>query len=84
MVGVSNASDGQVQVAGEALRTPLGRIRAAFDVSHVVASVLGSLLLSGDISGFGLTTVTSALLLGRAINVLMNTIGQRAQVAVWA
>ena len=53
-------------------------------MSHVVASVLGSLLLSGDISGFGLTTVTSALLLGRAINVLMNTIGQRAQVAVWA
>ena len=81
---VPNAPDGLVQVASEALRAPFGRIKVIFDVSHVVVSILGSLLIFGDISGFGLTTVASALLLGRAINVIMNTVGQRAQDVVWA
>ncbi len=80
---VPNAPDGLVQVASEALSAPFGRVKVIFDVSHVVASILGSLLLFGDISGFGLTTVASALLLGR-INLVMNTLGERAQVAVWA
>ncbi len=81
---VPNAPDGLVQVASEALHAPFGRIKVIFDVSHVVVSILGSLLIFGDISGFGLTTVASALLLGRAINVIMNTVGQRAQDVVWA
>ncbi len=81
---VPNAPDGLVQVASEALGTSFGNVKVVFDMSHVGVSILGSLLLFGDISGFGLTTVVSALFLGRIINVIMGTVGQRAQAAVWA
>ncbi len=80
---VPNAPDGLVQVISETLRAPFGRIKVIFDVSHVVVSILGSLVLFGDIDGFGLTTVASALLLGRAINVVMRTLGARARRAVF-
>ncbi len=81
---VPNAPDGLVQVASDALGTSFGNVKVVFDVSHVVASIVGSLMIFGDISGFGLTTIVSALFLGRIINVIMGTVGQRAQAAVWA
>ncbi|WP_321970545.1 hypothetical protein [Paratractidigestivibacter sp.] len=52
--------------------------QVVFDVSHVVASIVGSLLILRDISGFGAMTIVSALFLGRTINAIMGTVGERA------
>jgi uncharacterized membrane protein YczE len=86
MVGmdvVPNAPDGLVQVLSGALKRPFGNIKVIFDLSHVFVSVIGSLMLFGDIEGFGLTTIVSALLLGRLINVMESFIGGRAKQIVF-
>lgn len=78
MVGmevVPNAPDGLVQAIARTLGTRFGNVKVVFDVSHVLASVVGSLLVFGDISGFGVTTVVSALFLGRIINVFDRFVG---------
>ena len=78
MVGmevVPNAPDGLVQAIARTLGTRFGNVKVVFDVSHVLASVAGSLLVFGDISGFGVTTVVSALFLGRIINVFDHFVG---------
>lgn len=80
---VPNAPDGLVQVIADALGTAFGNVKVVFDVSHVSAALVGSLLLFGDIKGFGPTTVVSALFLGRIINVIMATVGRRAVSFVW-
>ena len=80
---VPNAPDGLVQVIADALGTAFGNVKVVFDVSHVSAALVGSLLLFGDIKGFGPTTVVSALFLGRIINVIMSTVGRRAVSIVW-
>ena len=72
-----------VQVIADALGTAFGNVKVVFDVSHVSAALVGSLLLFGDIKGFGPTTVVSALFLGRIINVIMSTVGRRAVSIVW-
>ncbi|WP_303863486.1 YitT family protein, partial [Alkalibaculum bacchi] len=86
MVGmdvVPNAPDGLVQVISGTLKKPFGNIKVVFDSSHVLVSIIGSLVLFGDIEGFGLTTVVSALLLGRIINVMESLVGDHAKEMVF-
>lgn len=67
---VPNAPDGLVQVIAEKLGKRFGDVKVVFDTSHVVASLVLSLLVLHSLGGFGLTTIVSALFLGRVINVV--------------
>lgn len=67
---VPNAPDGLVQSIAECLDTKFGSVKVVFDTSHVAASLVLSVCVLGDLAGFGLTTVVSALLLGHVINIV--------------
>lgn len=65
---VPNAPDGLVQSIADSLGKRFGSVKVIFDTSHVAASLLLSICALGNLAGFGLTTVVSALLLGHVIN----------------
>lgn len=67
---VPNAPDGLVQVLAEKLGKRFGDVKVVFDSSHVIVSVALSLAVLQSLGGLGLTTVVSALFLGRVINVM--------------
>ena len=66
---VPNAPDGLVQVIAERLKRRFGDVKVIFDCSHVAVSLALSLALAHNLGGFGITTMISALFLGRFINV---------------
>ena len=76
---VLNAPDGLVQVISEKLGRRFGDVKVVFDCSHVVVSLALSLTLLGSLGGLGLTTVVSALFLGRVINVVNGACAERFQ-----
>ena len=67
---VPNAPDGLVQVIAEKLRRRFGDVKVVFDSLHVAVALALTLVVLGNVGGFGLTTVISALFLGRLINVM--------------
>lgn len=67
---VPNAPDGLVQVIAEKRRMRFGDVKVVFDSIHVAAALVLTLVVLGNVGGFGLTTVISALFLGRMINVM--------------
>ena len=74
---VPNAPDGLVQVIAEKLRRRFGDVKVVFDCSHVAASLALSLALMHNLGGLGVTTVISALFLGRIINFANKLFAQR-------
>lgn len=66
---VPNAPDGLVQVISKRLGKRFGDVKVVFDSSHVIAALALSALVLHSLGGFGVTTVISALFLGRFINV---------------
>lgn len=66
---VPNAPDGLVQVVSQRLGKRFGDVKVVFDSSHVVAVLALSVLVLHNLGGFGITTIISALFLGRFINV---------------
>ena len=74
---VPNAPDGLVQVIAEKLRRRFGDVKVVFDCSHVAASLALSLMLMHNLGGLGVTTVISALFLGRIINCANKLFAQR-------
>jgi len=67
---VSNAPDGLVQSIADSLGERFGSVKVIFDTSHIAASLLLSICALGNLAGFGLTIVVSALFLGHVINVV--------------
>ena len=67
---VPNAPDGLVQSIADSLGKKFGSIKVVFDTSHVAASLMLSVCMLGNLAGFGLTTVVSALFLGHVINIV--------------
>jgi len=74
---VPNAPDGLVQVIAEKLQRRFGDVKVVFDSSHVVVSLLLSFTFLHSIGGLGLTTVVSALFLGRCINGMNSLFAER-------
>lgn len=67
---VPNAPDGLVQVVAERLHRRFGDVKVVFDFGHVVAALALSAVALGGTGGFGVTTIVSALFLGKLINVM--------------
>lgn len=80
---VPNPSDGLVQVIAEKMNKRFGDVKVVLDISHVAASLLLSMLFLHDFGGFGLTTLLSALFLGKTINGVNKLFGLRLQKMVF-
>lgn len=74
---VPNAPDGLVQVVSEKLGRRFGDVKVVFDSSHVVVSLILSLVILHSLGGFGPATIISALFLGRVINVMNKLFAHR-------
>lgn len=80
---VPNAPDGLVQVVSEKLRRRFGDVKVVFDTSHVAVALVLSLVFLHTIEAFGITTVISALFLGKIINVMNRLFAARFQQAAF-
>lgn len=73
---VPNAPDGLVQAIAKSVGKRFGSVKVVFDSAHVAASLILSWACLGSLAGFGLTTVISALFLGRIINLVDRLVGR--------
>lgn len=62
-----NPPDGTVALISRKTGTELGTVKIMYDVVMTVVSVLTGWLLTGQVIGFGIGTVASAILVGRVL-----------------
>ena len=77
---VQNPPDGTVKLLSSLLEKDMGNIKIIYDVLMTLISVIYSMLLLGKIRGFGIATVLSAILVGKVLSLLQNSIGKRITV----
>lgn len=68
---IQNPPDGTVKVISEKIGKELGQVKIWYDVSCVVLSVAMGFLFFGELRGFGIATIVSALMVGKLVS-LMN------------
>lgn len=64
---IQNPPDGLVHLISQKSGKELGKVKIIYDISCVLISVAISLYFFGDIRGFGLATIVSALAVGRLV-----------------
>lgn len=73
---VQNPPDGTVRLISSLLGKEMGNIKIIYDILMTMISIVLSILLLGEIKGFGIATILSAIFVGKTLSLLQRSIGK--------